>query len=303
MLINPQSGQPYVNDDGSVYRFDPNNPPQVSRTSSLDQENTEKEQISEKHRSSPSPSDNCHLNGREAPSATSVSPLEPSTSSSESSSTSASASHTRNSSQQEKQTSPEPNQGAVSKEGGSQESSSTEGNTASNTPQVIHSHYYNHQSIETKQYSQDGSCGDVSAQLRSLCISGGAGAGTGNGEGTVDSSSLTPASVTPAQHSLIMSRHQYPQPQQPVYYLPPCSNVNGSMKYVYPHYQMAPVGGPQALSGLPAASAMQPVQTLAGVAALQAVPAPPPIAAAPCAHTHPPTNPTAIDPSNVPPGL
>lgn len=298
MLINPTSGQPYVNDDGSVYRFDPNNPPQVSRTSSTDQENTEKDQLSEKHRSSPaSSSDNCPLDEREVPLTSSSSPLDPTTSSCESLSTTPSTAVARASSQQQKQTTPEPSQGAVSKESGSQESSSTEGNTAPNNPQVIYSHYYNQQSLETKQYSQTGGCGDVSAQLRSLCISGGAGAGTGSGEGTVDPSSITPASVTPAQHSFIMSRQQYTQ--QPVYYLPPCSSANGSMKYVYPQYQMAPVG-PQSVSGLPAAAAMQQVQTLPGMAAIQAVPPPPPIAA-PCAHAHPPAAPTAIDHSNGPP--
>merc|ERR1711874_703871 len=85
MLINPQSGQPYVNDDGSVYRFDPNNPPTVSCSSSIDQENAEKEELSEKHRSSPESSDSCH--GREVPSGTSPQEVEPSISSSESSTT------------------------------------------------------------------------------------------------------------------------------------------------------------------------------------------------------------------------
>ena len=28
-----QSGQPYVNPDGSVYRFDPSNPPQMNKSS------------------------------------------------------------------------------------------------------------------------------------------------------------------------------------------------------------------------------------------------------------------------------
>jgi hypothetical protein len=33
LLINPQTGQPYLSSDGSVYRYDPSNPPKLLTTS------------------------------------------------------------------------------------------------------------------------------------------------------------------------------------------------------------------------------------------------------------------------------
>lgn len=54
--FSSQSGQPYMNSDGSVYRFDPNNPPQlspgVSSSSSGVTSSQEKESISDKETSS-----------------------------------------------------------------------------------------------------------------------------------------------------------------------------------------------------------------------------------------------------------
>ncbi|KAK7072946.1 R3H domain-containing protein 1, partial [Halocaridina rubra] len=285
MLINPQSGQPYMNSDGSVYRFDPNNPPQLSPnmtgSSTTGASPREKEAAVDKDAScQPSGGLGGSLVVTQPPPVSPSSPhdLPPPTS------TSVRSSPSKQLNLQE--TSPEPPHSTIvsssevkESEGnpGTNEGGPNEGVVTQPPPQVIYPPYYPHPpQLDTRSFSQEGSTNEVTNHMRGLCISG-------PNSGADSSSDLTTTQVSTAAvpQSFVVPRQHY---TQPVYYMPAGSvgNVNGSLKYVYPQYQMAPVQA--APTGVQPATGVQPtgVQQIQGMptvpavaGALPAVPVPP----------------------------
>ncbi|XP_069948722.1 R3H domain-containing protein 1 isoform X4 [Cherax quadricarinatus] len=288
MLINPQSGQPYMNSDGSVYRFDPNNPPQlspgVSGNSSSEKDSSEKDTTSQPSGGSDGSGTTCIT---QIPAVSPPSPheLPPPVS------TSVRSPPTKQHSLQ--QTSPEPAQTGVVSSGVSSsevkeaESSSGPGNGGTSeaivqhTPQVIYPQYYQ---LDSRSFSQEGHVNEVANQIRGLCLSG----PSSGGDGGTD---LTPvqASAAPLPQSYIVPRQHY---TQPVYYMPSGSvaNMSGSLKYVYPQYQMAPVqatpAGVQAPAGVQP-TGIQQVQSMSAVSTVPAVAGAIPTAPVPPTAHHP----------------
>ncbi|XP_068241702.1 protein encore-like isoform X6 [Palaemon carinicauda] len=255
MLINPQSGQPYMNSDGSVYRFDPNNPPQLSPGivggSTNGGSSKEKESGIDKET-------NCQ--------------------------TSASiVSGVISSSLDVKET-------VISN--GTNEGGPSEGVVPPPPPPVIYQPYFQHPQLDTRSFSQEGSTNEVTNHMRGLCISGPSNAGeSGNDLPT------TQVSSAPVQQSYVVSRQHY---TQPVYYMPAGSvgSMNGSLKYVYPQYQVAPVQA--APASVQTATGVQP----AGVQQVQGIPAVPAVASTIPAVPVPPTahHPSIEHNAALPPG-
>ncbi|XP_069987107.1 R3H domain-containing protein 1 isoform X6 [Penaeus vannamei] len=271
-----QSGQPYMNSDGSVYRFDPNNPPQISpsviASSTASGSTREKETTVEKEATG-CLGGSLGVTQQSAVSPASSHDLPPSTSSSVCSPPSKQPSH--------QQSSPEPPQHSVvtcvtstSGEVRESETNSDTGNGSTGEviqqpPQMIYPQYYQHSQLDTRTFSQEGSVNEVTSNLRALCLSG----PNSGGESNSDIATIQ-MSAAPVHQSYVVPR-QY---SQPVYYMPAGSmgNMSGSLKYVYPQYQMAPVQatptGVQATTGVQSAN-LQQVQAIPAVPAVPAVPA------------------------------
>ncbi|XP_045135063.1 cAMP-regulated phosphoprotein 21-like isoform X5 [Portunus trituberculatus] len=276
MLINPQSGQPYMNSDGSVYRFDPNNPPQlspgVSSSSSGVTPSQEKESVSDKETSS-------QPSGTSSGSLTTCVTQVPAVSPTTSHDLPPSASTTLRSPPSKQlslqHSSPEPVQSVVSGSVSSGEVREPEVTASSgggggegpsqHTPQVIYPQYY---PLETRSYSQEGHVSEVASHMRALCLSGPSG---NEAAGDLVAGQVTAAPAPgPGPQSYVVPRQHY---TQPVYYMPAGSvgNLNGSLKYVYPQYQMAPVQPPAGVQG---PTGVQPtgMQQVQGIPAVPAVP-------------------------------
>ncbi|XP_069186166.1 cAMP-regulated phosphoprotein 21 isoform X6 [Procambarus clarkii] len=277
MLINPQSGQPYMNSDGSVYRFDPNNPPQLSPgangNSSSSGNSREKESPTNKDTTSqPSGSSSGSITTC-IPQIPAVSPPPPHELPPPVSTSVRSPPSKQHSLQQ---ASPEPVQtGAVSSGISNSEARETEGSSRTGSggtsesvvqqaSQVIYPQYYQ---LESRSFSQEGHVNEVTSHIRGLCLSGPSSGGDSGGD-----LSTVQASAAPLPQSYIVPRQHY---TQPVYYMPAGSvaNMSGSLKYVYPQYQMAPVQA--APAGVQAPPGVQPagMQQVQGMAAIPAVPA------------------------------
>ncbi|XP_050733307.1 R3H domain-containing protein 1-like isoform X3 [Eriocheir sinensis] len=312
MLINPQSGQPYMNSDGSVYRFDPNNPPQLSPSVSSSSSGVtaaqEKDSASDKDTSSqpsgllyhkpskcmysegvsggplsspvspPQPAPASHQGGSSGSLTTCVTQVPAvSTPSHDLPQTASANIHSPPTKQLSlQQSSPEPTQGVVSGSVSGGESREAEmpaasgGNSGSEgvtqpTPQVIYPQYY---PLEARSYSQEGHVSEVASHMRALCLSGASGS-EAPGD-MVTGQVAAPPAPGPGPQSYVVPRQHY---TQPVYYMPAGSvgNLNGSLKYVYPQYQMAPV---QAPAGVQAQAGVQPtgMQQVQGIPAVPAVP-------------------------------
>ncbi|KAK8388174.1 hypothetical protein O3P69_020210 [Scylla paramamosain] len=277
MLINPQSGQPYMNSDGSVYRFDPNNPPQlspgVSSSSSGVTASQEKESVSDKETSS-QPSGTS--SGSLTTCVTQVPAVSPPTSHDLPPSASTTLCSPPSKQLSLQHSSPEPVQGVVSGSVSSGEVREPEVTASSggggggegpsqHTPQVIYPQYY---PLEARSYSQEGHVSEVASHMRALCLSGPSGNETA---GDLVTGQVTAAPAPgPGPQSYVVPRQHY---TQPVYYMPAGSvgNLNGSLKYVYPQYQMAPV---QAPAGVQGPTGVQPtgMQQVQGIPAVPAVP-------------------------------
>ncbi|XP_069186154.1 cAMP-regulated phosphoprotein 21 isoform X2 [Procambarus clarkii] len=276
MLINPQSGQPYMNSDGSVYRFDPNNPPQLSPgangNSSSSGNSREKESPTNKDTTSqPSGSSSGSITTC-IPQIPAVSPPPPHELPPPVSTSVRSPPSKQHSLQQ---ASPEPVQSAVSSGISNSEARETEGSSRTGSggtsesvvqqaSQVIYPQYYQ---LESRSFSQEGHVNEVTSHIRGLCLSGPSSGGDSGGD-----LSTVQASAAPLPQSYIVPRQHY---TQPVYYMPAGSvaNMSGSLKYVYPQYQMAPVQA--APAGVQAPPGVQPagMQQVQGMAAIPAVPA------------------------------
>ncbi|XP_042210603.1 R3H domain-containing protein 1-like isoform X3 [Homarus americanus] len=295
MLINPQSGQPYMNSDGSVYRFDPNNPPQLSPSvngsSSGGGNSRDKDSSSEKNTTTSQPSGGS--NGSITTCITQIPAVSPSSPHDITPPASNSVRSPPSKQHSLQQSSPEPAQnvvsGGVSNNGEVRE---TEGSTGTGNggtnegvvqqaPQVIYPQYYQ---IESRSYSQEGHANEVTNQMRGLCLSGPSSGGDSGSDLTA-----VPAPAAPVPQSYVVPRQHY---TQPVYYMPSgnVGNMSGSLKYVYPQYQMAPVqatpAGVQAPTGVQAAG-MQQVQGMPAVPAVPAVAGAVPAAPVPPTAHHP----------------
>ncbi|XP_066973648.1 cAMP-regulated phosphoprotein 21 isoform X6 [Macrobrachium rosenbergii] len=281
MLINPQSGQPYMNSDGSVYRFDPNNPPQLSPGiaggSTNGGSSKEKESTIDKET-------NCQTSGGLGGSlgVTQPPPVSPSSPHDLTPPTSTSVRNSPSKQLNIEDNSPEPPHSSVVVSGvvsnsldvketgssnGTNEGGPSEGVVPPPPPPVIYQPYFQHPQLDTRSFSQEGSTNEVTNHMRGLCISGPSNAGeSGNDLPT------TQASSAPVQQSYVVSRQHY---TQPVYYMPAGSvgSVNGSLKYVYPQYQVAPVQA--APASVQTATGVQPagVQQVQGIPTVPAVPA------------------------------
>ncbi|XP_071541861.1 uncharacterized protein enc isoform X3 [Panulirus ornatus] len=290
MLINPQSGQPYMNSDGSVYRFDPDNPPQinpaVSGNNSGGGGSRDKDSSSEKDTSQPSGGSSGSL----TTCISQIPAVSPSSSHDLPPSTSASVRSPPSKQHSIQQASPEPAQtGAVSSgisssgEVGETESSTgvggggTSEGTVQQAQQVIYPQYYQ---LESRSYSQATHLSEVTNHMRGVCLSGPSSGGDSSGDLTT-----VQVSAAPIPQSYVVPRQHY---TQPVYYMPAASvaNMTGSLKYVYPQYQMAPVQA--APAGVQAPPGVQPAG-IQQVQSMPAVPAVPAVAGVVPAATVPPT--------------
>ncbi|XP_068241701.1 protein encore-like isoform X5 [Palaemon carinicauda] len=305
MLINPQSGQPYMNSDGSVYRFDPNNPPQLSPGivggSTNGGSSKEKESGIDKET-------NCQTSGGLGGSlgVTQPPPVSPSSPHDLTPPTSTSVRNSPSKQLNLEDNSPEPPHssivsGVISSSldvketvisNGTNEGGPSEGVVPPPPPPVIYQPYFQHPQLDTRSFSQEGSTNEVTNHMRGLCISGPSNAGeSGNDLPT------TQVSSAPVQQSYVVSRQHY---TQPVYYMPAGSvgSMNGSLKYVYPQYQVAPVQA--APASVQTATGVQP----AGVQQVQGIPAVPAVASTIPAVPVPPTahHPSIEHNAALPPG-